>query len=40
MSYGPAFVEAVVRRHGGRATVSSEPGQGSHFCLPRPTHTG
>lgn len=36
---GLAFVDAVVQRHGGRATVNSETGQGSHFCLLLPAHT-
>lgn len=36
---GLAFVEVVARQHGGRVTVSSDPGQGSCFCLVLPGET-
>jgi len=33
---GLAFVEAVIKRHGGRVRVHSEPGKGSRFCFSIP----
>ena len=42
---GLVFIDTVARRHGGRVTVTSEPGQGARFALwlpgapPRPDAT-
>lgn len=37
---GLAIVDAVIRRHGGTVSVSSEPGQGSVFCFTLPAAAG
>jgi CHASE2 domain-containing sensor protein/signal transduction histidine kinase len=33
---GLAFVDAVIKRHGGQVSVHSEPGKGSRFCFTIP----